>query len=302
MTKGVKVKRSNRLTAEGRGQKAEGQKPVEKSRGQAGENTAPRAPRPAPQKKKTAGSRRDEITAFINRSVKTKPKGENARPPHADEEHTPSTYRLFFALRVPTEIANRLAEVQRKLKGNWRAVNPGQMHITLTYLPAVPPEKIEDRKRLGTRLMQDLPPMRVKLRGTGYFPNEGSPRVWFVKVEAEGLTELAEQLRAGAQELGVQTEDLPFKAHITLARKKGPAPRVPPLILDHLEWTATGGTLYRSILRKTGPIYEPQSTFRFRGEPPLSPAATSPPMKGERNKNKEDETQPEMQDTKEQST
>nr|WP_135228984.1 RNA 2',3'-cyclic phosphodiesterase [Deinococcus fonticola] len=240
--------------------------------------------------------------AFIDRSVKTKPKGENARPPHADEEHTPSTYRLFFALRVPTEIANRLAEMQRKLKGNWRAVNPGQMHITLTYLPAVPPEKIEDLKRLGTRLMQDLPPMRVKLRGTGYFPNEGSPRVWFVKVEAEGLAELAEQLRAGVQELGVQTEDLPFKAHVTLARKKGPAPRIPPLVLDHLEWTATGGTLYRSILRKTGPIYEPQSTFRFRGEPPLSPAATSPPMKGERNKNKEDETQPEMQDTKEQST
>ncbi|RJF73776.1 RNA 2',3'-cyclic phosphodiesterase [Deinococcus cavernae] len=222
--------------------------------------------------------------AFIDRSVKAKPKG--ARP-QTDEEHTPSTYRLFFALRVPTEIANRLAEMQRKLKGNWRAVNPGQMHITLTYLPAVPPEKIEDLKRLGTRLMQDLPPMQVKLRGTGYFPNEGSPRVWFVKVEAEGLAELAEQLRAGVQELGVQTDDLPFKAHVTLARKKGPAPRIPPLVLDHLEWTASSGSLYRSLLRKTGPLYEPQSTFRFRGTAPPGPQETPPPPQPETHPPKE---------------
>lgn len=195
-------------------------------------------------------------------------------PSHSPQ---PSTLRLFYALRVPTEIAEPLSQAQRDLKGNWRAVNPGQMHVTLSYLPSVPPERVEDLKRLGTRLMQDLPPLPVQLRGTGYFPNEGSPRVWFVKVEAEGLSELAVNLRAGIQELGLETDDLPFKAHITLARKKGPAPRVPPKIFDHLGWTATGGTLYRSILRKTGPIYEVESTFRFRGNapPPLSETAES---------------------------
>ncbi|MEW6421945.1 MAG: 2'-5' RNA ligase family protein, partial [Deinococcota bacterium] len=100
--------------------------------------------------------------------------------------------------------------------------------------------------------------------------------------EAEGLSELASQLRAGIHELGLTTDDLPFKAHITLARKKGPAPRIPPLTFD-LGWQAGHAALIRSTLRKTGPIYDTVSTFRFRGEasnllPATSERATSPTL------------------------
>ena len=119
----------------------------------------------------------------------------------------------------------------------------------------------------------------MRLRGTGYFPNEGSPRVWFVKVEAEGLNELAAPLRAGVQELGLATDDQAFKAHITLARKKGPAPRVPPITFE-LGWTANGGSLRARILRKTGPHLRNASTFRFRSDAVRShrtpPAGRSP--------------------------
>ncbi|MFC4638096.1 RNA 2',3'-cyclic phosphodiesterase [Deinococcus hohokamensis] len=189
-----------------------------------------------------------------------------------DRQEAPErTLRLFYALRVPTDVSTSLEEAQRALKGNWRAVRPDQMHVTLAYLPAVAPERLDDLKRLGALLTQEVAPMQVRLRGTGYFPNEGSPRVWFAKVEAEGLTELAGALREGVRNLGVQTDDLPFKAHITLARKKGPAPRVPPLTFD-LGWQAGHAALYRSILRKTGPIYETESTFRFRGAAPQETA------------------------------
>ncbi|MFD1731265.1 RNA 2',3'-cyclic phosphodiesterase [Deinococcus malanensis] len=140
------------------------------------------------------------------------------------DEASERTLRLFYALRVPTDISTPLAEAQRALRGNWRAVRPDQMHVTLAYLPAVPPERLDDLKRLGALLTQDVAPMEVRLRGTGYFPNEGSPRVWFAKVEAEGLTEFATRLREGIQNLDIQTDNLPFKAHITMARKKGPAP------------------------------------------------------------------------------
>lgn len=201
-----------------------------------------------------------------------------ASPPTAHNPQ-PTTLRLFYALKVPADIAAKLAEAQRQLKGNWRAVNPSQMHVTLSYLPSVPPARVDDLKRLGTRLVRELGPLEVSLRGTGYFPNEGSPRVWFVKVEADGLTELAQAFRAGMQELGLETDDVNFKAHITLARKKGPAPRVPPLTFE-LGWTAGSVGLYRSILRKTGPIYEVESTFRFRGHSlgrGASPPAALPP-------------------------
>ena len=197
-------------------------------------------------------------------SSRPRPSRPSGRAQMEDRSHTPSTLRLFYALKVPTEVAAPLAQVQSQLKGNWRSVRADQMHVTLAYLPAVPPTRVADLEALGLRLLGDLAPLDVRLRGTGYFPNEGSPRVWFVKVEAPGLTELAAELRAGIQALGVETDDVAFKAHITLARKKGPAPRVPPLTFD-LGWQASSAALQRSILRKTGPIYETESTFRFQG-------------------------------------
>lgn len=171
--------------------------------------------------------------------------------------------RLFYGLRVPSDVAVQLSSVQTRLKGNWRAVNPGHMHLTLCYLPMVQPDQLVALKQLGVRVAETYSPLQLSLRGTGYFPNEGSPRVWFVRVEADQLTELAEELRTQVSALGIEHDQLAFKPHITLARKKGPAPRLPPLTFE-TSWTATNMTLYRSILRKTGPIYEVESSFRFR--------------------------------------
>ncbi len=166
---------------------------------------------------------------------------------------------------MPPEVAEQLSAAQKDLRGNWRSVRADQLHVTLAYLPGVDPSKLDALKKLGDTLTQAAPPLSLKLRGTGYFPNEGSPRVWFVKVEAEGLEELAAGLRSGLQELGVETDNVAFKAHITLARKKGAAPRVPPKLFD-LGWDAGAVTLYRSHLQKTGPIYENLAMFKLRGE------------------------------------
>lgn len=211
---------------------------------------------------------------FRGRQEQRPAQGSRGRP--APEQHTPTTGRFFYALKVPASITGPLSEAQRKLKGNWRTTTREQMHVTLCYLPSVPLARVAELKALGARLTQNLGPMDIRLRGTGYFPNEGSPRVWFVKVEAEGLDDLAAALRAGVQALGLETEDLSFKAHITLARKKGPAPRLPPLLLE-LGWTAGGATLQRSHLQKTGPVYEQVGTFRFQeATSPAAPADTTP--------------------------
>ncbi|ADV68475.1 RNA 2',3'-cyclic phosphodiesterase [Deinococcus maricopensis] len=201
------------------------------------------------------------------------------RRPNGPNVQGDGTLRLFFGLKVPREIADELALAQRDLRGNWRAVRPDQLHVTLAFLPNVPPERLTDLKRLGTHLAANLPPVQLRLRGTGYFPNEGSPRVWFVKVDAPELTTLAADLRTGLADLGVNTDDLPFKAHVTLARKKGPAPRLAPKTFD-LAWDAGAFSLVQSTLRKTGPIYETLSIFKFRGEPPAphsDPAPTEVP-------------------------
>lgn len=167
--------------------------------------------------------------------------------------------RLFYAVPVPTELTRELAQAQRALKGNWRSVRADQMHITLAFLPDVQPADLEHLREVGREAARDFPAFTARLRGTGYFPNEGSPRVWFVKVDAPEIDELAQRVRSA---LRVPQDDKPFKAHVTLARKKGPAPRVAPLVYD-LAWEVKGFTLMKSTLHKTGPEYEVTSRFKL---------------------------------------
>jgi len=75
---------------------------------------------------------------------------------------------------------------------------------------------------------------------------------------ALALEELAlEALLAGG--------DKPFKPHITLARRKAPAPRVPPVVFG-LEWPVTEFALVRSELKPKGPVYTILEKFPLRGD------------------------------------
>lgn len=180
--------------------------------------------------------------------------------------------RFFYAVFLPEEVRRALVEAQGKVapyKG-WKEVAPHQLHLTLLFLGERPEEDLAELLALGHRLGRLTPPFTAYLRGTGYFPNEGTPRVWFAKAEGEGFSALAEGLRAGVREvLGEEAlqagGDKPFKPHITLARRKAPAPRVPPVVFG-LEWPVTEFALVRSELRPKGPVYTVVEKFPLRGE------------------------------------
>ena len=186
--------------------------------------------------------------------------------------------RLFFAVELPAALASELVSAQQKLSQNWRRVEAQQLHITLAYLPGVPQSRVVELRALGQTLAGSVPPLALRLRGTGYHPNVGSPRVWFVKVEGDGLLELAARFQAEALALGFATEGA-FQPHITLARKKGPAPRVPPLTFAH-SWTASQFSLIHTFLPrdKTGPVYDTVSRFAFTGKPPAEAAPAESPL------------------------
>ena len=183
--------------------------------------------------------------------------------------------RLFYALKLPPQVAEELAAAQTALKGNWRKVTSEHFHVTLAYLPNVREERLPELRAAGVAAAHTVPPFTVKLRGSGYFPAVGSPRVWFAKVEAPELEQLAAAL-SGRLKLPA---DQAFKPHVTLARKKGPAPRVPPVVWN-LSWPAGNLLLIKSALRSSGPIYETLSTFRLgqgQGHSPHPESATSSP-------------------------
>ncbi|WP_298628022.1 RNA 2',3'-cyclic phosphodiesterase [uncultured Thermus sp.] len=180
--------------------------------------------------------------------------------------------RLFYAIFLPEEVKRALVEAQGRVaryKG-WREVAPHHLHVTLLFLGERPEGDLADLLALGHRLGRLHPPFTARIRGTGYFPNEGTPRVWFAKAEGEGFALLAEGLRQGVREtLGEEAllagGDKPFKPHITLARRKAPAPRVPPVVFG-LEWPVTEFALVRSELKPKGPVYTILERFPLRGE------------------------------------
>ena len=169
--------------------------------------------------------------------------------------------RLFYAVFVPEEIAKKLAEAQKGLVGKWKPVPPHQMHLTLLFLGEVPEERLGELKGIGRDVAGSVPAFTARVRGTGHFPEAGSPRVWFAKAEGEGFLPLATRLRESLPEFD---DGKAFKPHITLARKKGPAPRVAPVVFD-LEFPVRTLTLVRSRLTPRGPHYERIATFPLKG-------------------------------------
>jgi 2'-5' RNA ligase len=201
--------------------------------------------------------------------------------------------RLFFGLALPEGVSAELARAQSKLSSNWRRVEEDQLHITLAYLPGVPEAQVGVLRDLGTRLAAEAGPMTLRLRGTGYHPNVGTPRVWFVKVEGEGLTELAARFTAELETLGFPVEGK-FQPHVTLARKKGPAPRLPPLNFTQ-EWEAAQLHLIHTFLPrdKTGPVYNTVSRFRLTGNGPLAAPTPAPVLSAPTSESPEPTQQPE---------
>ncbi|WP_457637493.1 RNA 2',3'-cyclic phosphodiesterase [Oceanithermus sp.] len=170
--------------------------------------------------------------------------------------------RLFFGIFPPRRVQQALAESQSQLRGNWKPVRLEQLHLTLAFLGEVPAEKLDEVVAAGEAAAASSPPFGARVRGTGFFPAQGRPRVWFARVEGEGLEPLAGELR---NRLGpLLGDDKPFKAHITLARRKGPAPRVGPVVFD-LEFPVGSFSLVRSTLKRGGPVYEPLHEFFLKG-------------------------------------
>lgn len=158
-----------------------------------------------------------------------------------------------------------LADRLRHLDLPGRVAPPENWHLTLRFLGLVATTAYErfvsslDRADLGA-------PFRVGLHGLGAFPRPGRATVVWVAV-GKGEDRLEELARIGeeaAQAAGIDPEERPFRAHLTLSRVRPPVDvsalveAVPEL---GLEWTCDEVVVYRSHLGRGGARYEPLETF-----------------------------------------
>ncbi len=175
--------------------------------------------------------------------------------------------RAFIAVDIEGEMAaklGRLAESLRTTGADVKIVEVENFHITLRFLGNVPVDMLDELEKVMKKAVESSKPHKIRLKGVGAFPNENRPRVVWVGVEGdEELRKMAEVIERELRKLGFKPDSKGFKAHVTLARVKGPRGRealvkwindMKDVDLGEIEVKSI--RLKKSTLTPKGPIYD----------------------------------------------
>ncbi len=188
--------------------------------------------------------------------------------------------RLFVALDLTDAVRAAIAEMLAGLKpttGAVRWVRPDVLHLTLKFIGHLGEEKLpalrEALARVGTS-----EPVKLEFHGVGFFPNPRSPRVFWVGVRGnDALFDLAGQIEAALEPLGIARERRAYAPHLTLGRfKSGPGKKTDAHGLRRLQEKIAALTsvdfghvhckefsLYQSKLSPGGAKYSKLERFGF---------------------------------------
>jgi 2'-5' RNA ligase len=185
--------------------------------------------------------------------------------------------RSFLAIELPRTILKKIEEVQEGLKtslADVRWVHPEKIHLTLKFFGAVEESKIEAIARSLDEPVRTTIPFLLKAKGVGAFPNLKNPRViWMGLVdEGEVLSSFQKRLETEMEKAGVEPEDRPFRAHLTLGRvnssrgKNELAARIDRYREEEFgSFQVEKVVLFKSDLKPTGPIYTPLKELNLGG-------------------------------------
>ena len=125
-----------------------------------------------------------------------------------------------------TPPADALSDLDRALgplreePGAPRWTPPARWHLTLLFLGAVPPDRVDGLVAAAGPAVAATPPMTLQLAEAGRFGSSRRPQVFWAGVTGDGdaLGALAGRLAAVARRQRLPVEDRPFRAHLTLGR------------------------------------------------------------------------------------
>ena len=189
-------------------------------------------------------------------------------------------WRLFAAIEVPQDVRDRIDQTVRLLAAaGWHAkwVSPDNTHLTLKFYGNVERERLDALKQALHGAVEPEAAFTLQAAGAGVFPNPRRPRVLWLGLGGRGLQPLirlqAEIDRVSA-DLGFPPEERAYQPHLTVARFRpedlatlnGVERRLAELsALPALSILVDRVTLFRSELRRTGPIYTPLEVFPLNG-------------------------------------
>ncbi len=152
-----------------------------------------------------------------------------------------ATQRLFIAVPCTLPTPELDAHLGTLPADAWRTVQPGQRHVTLAFLGALP-DGVD--KRLAQVLdagLADQAGFFLDLAGLGAFPDRRGPTALWAGCASgtEPMVALAARVRDALHRVGFSVDRRPLRAHVTLARRRS---RVAPQAAarDAASWLRAG--------------------------------------------------------------
>jgi RNA 2',3'-cyclic 3'-phosphodiesterase len=129
--------------------------------------------------------------------------------------------RLFVALDLSESVRATLAKFSDKLRAEFPSakwVRNESIHLTLKFIGEVGEDRVASIET-ALAAVNSTAPVEINFRGTGFFPDERQPRVFWIGIDATpNMAALAEQIESQLEPLGIARESREFKPHLTLAR------------------------------------------------------------------------------------
>ncbi|MGK9368947.1 RNA 2',3'-cyclic phosphodiesterase [Melioribacter sp. Ez-97] len=182
------------------------------------------------------------------------------------------TIRTFIALDLPESILDSIIELRDSFFENesdlkWEAKN--KLHITLKFLGDTDENLIPDVSRSIAELVERYSPFSLKISKAGLFYRNGKPAILYLDfLENEDLLRFQEEIENSMESFGYKKENRKFKTHLTLLRIKNDRhlnriKNFTKLDINLPEFISDKVTLYKSILKPTGSVYQPIESFKL---------------------------------------
>lgn len=177
-------------------------------------------------------------------------------------------HRIFFALALPEQVRQQLADLQKRLEpaaGAVKWVEKDNFHLTLQFIGSVDESRLRQLLRNAEAAAACCTKFTITLAGVGAFPSTAKPRVIWT-----GVTEGRKELRELVQALNIALDklpDKPFSPHVTLGRVR------PGRVVNFAQTLQAGSSFYtepikinsfycwQSTLTRSGPIYRQLKEF-----------------------------------------
>ncbi|HSB69973.1 MAG TPA: RNA 2',3'-cyclic phosphodiesterase [Candidatus Methylomirabilis sp.] len=134
--------------------------------------------------------------------------------------------RLFVAMNLSTEIRERLAAAQDRLRRaqadvSW--VRPENLHVTLKFLGETEEKRLGPIRLALAEVGRAAAPFTMAVAGSGSFGGRVPRVVWAgVRDGAQPLIDLARNVEGVLARVGFPKEKREFTAHLTLGRVRSP--------------------------------------------------------------------------------